>query len=53
MKIVPFQDFQEGRHLSWDVDKFLAEQEEAQKLAVERDGSGSDDSEDTTIETKN
>ena len=25
MKTILFQNFQEGRHLSWEVDKFLAE----------------------------
>ena len=45
MKTVFFQDFQERRHLNWDVDKFLAEQEEALKLAADNDGSGLDDSE--------
>ena len=35
MKIVLFQDFQEMRHLSWEVDKFLAEQEEVENLEAE------------------
>ena len=47
MKTVLFQYFQEGRHLSWKVDKFLAKQKEDQKLATESDGSNSDDFEAT------
>ena len=43
MKTVLFQYFQE-------VDKFLAEQKEDQKLAIESDGSNSDDFEATAIE---
>ena len=43
MKTVFFQDFKEGRHLGWNVDQFLAEHEEAQKLAGEDDNSNSDD----------
>ena len=29
MKTILLQDFKEGRHLSWNVDQFLAEQEKA------------------------
>ena len=53
MKTILFQDFQEGIYLSCDVDKFLAEQEEAQKLAADSDGLGSNDSEDTTTKAQN
>ena len=50
MTTVFFWDFQEGRHIGWDVDKFLAEQEEAQKLAAENNGSGLNDCKAIAIE---
>ena len=39
IKAVCFQDFKEGKHLSWDVDQFLAEKEEAQELGDESEDS--------------
>ena len=48
MKTILFQDLQGGRHLSQEVEKFLAEQEDVQKLAAESDRSDSNDFEATT-----
>ena len=35
MKVILFQDFKEGKHLSWNVDQFLVEQEETQEMVDE------------------
>ena len=39
MKTIIFQDIKDCKHLSWNVDQFLAEQEEAWELADESENS--------------